>query len=300
MKNPFPEKIKKIAIVNLASQPDKTKIRKTLITLEKLGIECILAPSVFKQGLDRVLPCSNELRSKSLQDCWLDKSIDLIISARGGYGSAQLCDSLEWPKLAKRKIPVLGYSDITAFHLAMLKYRAGIPVCAPVATQIYDICQCDVASDSLFQALSKVLNPCRRPVRFTDIIGHASGKKINVIKPGQAEGRLIPANLTVFASLVGTSHMPNLKNDIIMLEDVNEPLYKIDRCLNQIKQAGLLASFSGLIFADFHRCGSAESRGAVFAKFAEYVSGPVLSGVPFGHVSPMLSFVVGEKVWLEE
>ena len=87
-----------------------------------------------------------------------------------------------------------------------------------------------------------------------------------------------------------------MKGEIIVFEDIHEPLYKIDRCLTQIHQAGLFAKFAGLVFADFKNCGNLLGKKELFAKFADYVKGPVISGVPFGHVFPTLSFCVGEKV----
>ena len=300
MKNPFPKKIKKIAIVSLASRPDCSLIRKTRRVLDKFGIESIVSQNIYKKGIDRVLPCSAEIRVLDLQECWLNKSVDLIISSRGGYGSAQLCDLLDWEKMASRRIPVLGYSDITAFQLAMFKYGAGIPVCSPVATQIHEVCKSDIAAESLYRALQNALNPTKKaPVFFLEQLPEEFLKKIRILKTGKARGRMIPANLTVLVSLLGTPHFPDLKDCIIMLEDVNEPLYKLDRCLTQLSQAGILAKCSGLVFADFKKCGNSRDRNKVFAKFAEQVSGPVLTGVPFGHLFPPLSFIVGEDITLE-
>lgn len=299
MKNPFPKQIKKIAIVGLASKPDSSKIRKTRNALDKFGIETSVTKSLTKKGWDRVLPCSAELRAQELQECWLDKTVDLVISGRGGYGSAQLCDLLNWQKVAKRSLPVLGYSDITAFHLAMLKYNAGIPICSPVATQIHEVCKCDIASESLYQALDHALNPPKIPIPFLKKLPPQFHEKIRVLQPGKAKGKIIPANLTVLASLIGTAHMPDLRKCILMFEDINEPLYKLDRYLTQIQQAGLFAKFAGLIFADFHRCGDVSGKNKIFAKFAEQVSGPVVCGVPFGHITPPLSFEVGQKILLQ-
>lgn len=299
LENPFPGKVKKIGIVSLASQPDAVNIEKTLAALEQLGIATCLGHNVYQKGLDKVLPAELQLRADDLQKCWLDQSVDLIISSRGGYGSAQLCDIVNWKKLAKRRIPVLGYSDITAFHLAMIKYGAGIPVSSPVATQLHEVCREKISAGSLKCALDHAFSSSRKISNFADLLPQLAQKKIKVLKDGKTQGKLIPVNLTVFASLIGTEHLPDIRGSILMLEDVNEPLYKLDRCFTQLQQAGLFAECSGLIFADFRRCGATSGKEKIFMKFASQINGPVLSGVPFGHLTPPLSFCVGKKIFLQ-
>jgi len=298
-KNPFPSQIKRVAIVTPASTPEKEKIDRTRELLQGFGIETVIAPHLFLETPVKGLPGSIEIRVAELQNFWLDKSIDLILSSRGGYGSAELLDYLEWKKLARRNIPVLGYSDITALHLAMLKHGAGIPITSPMAEDFLKVFECEYCSASLFKVLETAFfqNP-HKVDNFLDRIPFRLQRKLRVIKSGKTDGRLIPSNLTVFTSMIGTPHMPDMKGCIAVFEDIGEPLYKLDRCLTQIKQAGLMGEFAGIVFADFKNCGNSVDRNQLFAKFADYVNGPVLSGVPFGHTSPTLSFAVGEKVFI--
>ena len=300
--NPFPESVKCVAITTLASSPDKVKISKTVKALNKLGIKTLLAPGLFEKNVINGLPVSIESRIDDLQSLWLDRSVDLILSARGGYGSAQLLDTINWKKLSKRNMPVLGYSDITAFHLAMLKHGAGIPLTSPMGEEFFDFCKYDTSLEFFSLALNTALRISQKNCKadsFLNKIPLDCRKKLKVIKSGKAIGKIIPANLTVFTSMIGSSHMPDLKNSIMVFEDIDEPLYVLDRMLTQIQQAGFFAKFAGLAFADFRKCGNAGGRNAIFAKFANYVNGPVISGVPFGHIPANLSFAMGEKVVLD-
>ncbi|MBN1864540.1 MAG: LD-carboxypeptidase [Victivallales bacterium] len=303
MFRPFPDFIRKIAVVSLGSPPDKSRIGVFLELMERFGVECLIPDFLFLPGTDSVIPAASRHNAKDFAACWRDESVDLIISARGGYGSARLFESIQWDALPCRDIPVLGYSDITAFHLAMLKCGKGIPVATPMAQDIPAVCVSDRASASMRGAIERALSQsvCKRvpALEFPgQIIEKRDLRKVWIMKPGRASGRLIPANLTAFASLVGTHLMPSLQGAIPLFEDVGEPPYKIARCLNQIRQSGHFAKFAGIALGSFRNCGPESLLRDVFADFAESFNGPVLGGVPFGHLKATLSFVVGEKVMM--
>ncbi len=299
--SPFPVDVRKVALVSLGSPPEKSSIRSFLVLMEMLGIECRVAESLFLPGLEPVTPGAVPDRAKDFAESWRDSSVDLIISSRGGYGSARLWESIDWKDLPHRKMPVLGYSDITAFHLAMLRCGRGVPVATPMGQDLPAACCSRRASESMRGAIERAFG---HSVRGLDPVLEFPGGMIErramgnlwTLKPGRATGRLIPANLTVFASLVGTRLMPSLQGTIPLFEDVGEAPYRIARSLNQIRQAGILAKFAGIAFGSFKNCGSRSVLHDVFADFADSFDGPVACGIPFGHIRSTLSFVVGEKV----
>ncbi len=118
------------------------------------------------------------------------------------------------------------------------------------------------------------------------------------LRDGRARGPLIPVNLAVLNSLLGTPHCPDLTGCILVIEDVNEAAYRVDRYLNQLRQARVLGRLAGLVTAQFSQCDDAEYLPEVFADFAGCVNGPVASGLPFGHAFPSLSLPVGMQAAL--
>lgn len=305
IKNPFPETVKSVALTSLASAPDRKKISRTVAILNDLGINTVVPESIFTRSGTKGLPVSAEIRLKAFYDCWLDNSVDMIISSRGGYGSAQLLDYLDWKKLSSRNIPLLGYSDITALHLAMVRKNIGIPVAAPMGEDFLKIFEDESTFISFEKNMSKAMKIKNDPSAFAKRFDFFSEipdvfkQKIKVLKKGKVVGRLLPVNLSVFVSLIGTPYMPDLKGCLVIIEDISEPLYVIDRQLTQLLQAGILGKIGGLAFGQFRKCGNAAGRKIIFAKFASYCHGPVIYDVPFGHVLKSLSFLVGEKVVLE-
>lgn len=303
LKNPFPDSVKCIAITNLASTPDREKIFRTIKLLNNLGIKTVLPDCIFKTSAVKGLPVSALMRLQALYECWSDDSVDLILSSRGGYGSAHLLELIDWEKLSTRKLPVLGYSDITALHLAMVERRVGIPVATSMGEDFYRIFEDELTFFSFSQNIQKAMqiktNNRSKRSDFFAFIPEAFRKKINVLKQGRMSGRIFPVNLSVFISLIGTPYMPDLAGDLIIIEDIGEPLYVLDRQLTQLQQSGFISKFGGVAFGMFRKCGNVLGRNAVFAKFAPYVNGPVITGVPFGHVKSSLSFLVGEKVFLD-
>lgn len=288
--NPFPKNIRHIAIVSPAGEPQKEAVYSACEKMGELGIKTTIMPNVFAPSKGKSLPSSVELRVSDIHECWKDPSIDLILSARGGYGSVRILESLNWDLLRKRKIPFLGYSDITALHLAMFGKNVGIPISSPVAAEFPTAIEDSFTANSLCRALqsSAELCPLIIPRNF-DII---------IIKSMEGEGKIIPVNLSVFTSLIGTPYFPELEGSILLIEDINEPVYKIDRCLSQLKYGGFFSKCSGLLFGKFRRCGSEKDREKIFAEFAEFVNGPVISGIPFGHCFPRicLRFGTGIKI----
>ena len=117
---------------------------------------------------------------------------------------------------------------------------------------------------------------------------HAQGRL------ARRHGPLVPANLTLLCSLLGTPYLPDLRGAILLLEDVNEPPHKIDRMLTQLLHAGILGGCAGLLLGGFRHCGDAAAREALLAKFAAVVPCPVVAGVPFGHRFPRLAMRIGQ------
>lgn len=284
--NPFPDSVRQIAIVSPGSAPDKKLIGDFCRNITRLGIKTYLPENVFAPSLPGKIPVDPEKRAADFNKCLKKKGIDLIISSRGGFGSAQILEKINWELLKEKKIPVLGYSDLTALHLAMIRKNAGIPVSSPMADNFFSSVRYPLTANSLRIALEHDMK--RRMIY--------SSPNIEVIRKKSAKAAIMPVNLTVFTSMIGSNFMPSVKGFILLVEDIAEQEYKIERMLTQLEMAGILRKCSGLLFGKFTACGSKYVLAEVFAKFAKSVSGPVLAGIDFGHVRRKLCFRYGRNI----
>jgi len=101
-------------------------------------------------------------------------------------------------------------------------------------------------------------------------------------------------------TLCGTEYFPDVAGRVLILEDLNEPPYRIDRYLTQLKQAGVLSKCAGVAFGDFLDCGAHDELQLIFHKAAEAVSGPVITGFPFGHGLPVVSISMNRRIRITE
>jgi muramoyltetrapeptide carboxypeptidase len=273
IRNPFPDNIKHIGISAPSGKVNPEAVNNAVRIIEQIGLKVTVMPGVLKNGRHPYLAADLETRLADLHCCFERDDIDLILCARGGYGCAHLLPHLNWDLLRERQLPVLGYSDITALHLGMLKYNAGLPVVSPMCKQFPEA----LADDLTFNALQRAFQPVAKVVL----------DDLKILKPGSLKAPAVPVNLTVMTSLVGTPYLPDFSGRILIVEDLNEPLYKLDRYFTQLDQAGILQACSGLVFGKFEDCGSEKERQLLFQEVAKSINGPVLAGFPFGHSMPM-------------
>jgi muramoyltetrapeptide carboxypeptidase len=269
--------------------------------LESFEIDVVCSENIFKTGKNLSLPATIEDRLSDLNVILKDDSIDLMISTRGGYGSGQLLEYINWELFKRSKIPLLGYSDISAIQLASMDCGNSLAIASPVAQELVDVCDSQIAAEGLKRAIEALLrNPqdCI-PTPLLDIIPLESIDELNVIKSGFVSGGIVPVNLSIFTSLIGSKYMPDMTNRILLIEDIDEPIYKIDRMLTQIKHNSIFAKCAALCFGDFKNCEDRKALDVIFAKFAKFVNGPVISGIPFGHTFPTLSFTYNEQIKLD-
>jgi muramoyltetrapeptide carboxypeptidase len=238
--------------------------------LESRGLRVSVMPHVQDGAPEKYFSASLEQRVDDLHRAWRDPEIDLIVCARGGFGSMQLLPYLDWNLLRSRAVPVLGLSDITALHLGMLKNGAGIPV-----------------SSVMLSGMMKAGEFTLRSLRFA--LGAEEGTfelPAQLLKDGRDFTALPRAlNLSVAAAMCGTPYMPDLSGSFLVLEDLNEPPYRIERGLMQLQMCGVLAQCAGLAFGQFTGCGTTDEMELIYRKYAAYVDGPVWTGFPFGHES---------------
>ena len=240
-----------------------------LAALEKLGFAVKVFPHA--RGKSGYLSASAEERAADLAAAWSDDSIDAILCGRGGFGSAHLLPMLDWKRMKQRQLPLLGYSDITALHLAMDKFGVGRCVTAPMLKSFAEI------DEESLKALVSVLYKDNHAFRGVEELTPAPN----------FSGRPLAGNLTVMASLLGTPYFPSPEGRVLFLEEVGEPLYRIDRLLTQLEQAGVFRVCAGVVFGSFTDGDftDAELRELLF-RVIKAAGKPAVTGFPFGHQLP--------------
>ncbi|MBO5959530.1 MAG: LD-carboxypeptidase [Lentisphaeria bacterium] len=287
---PFPGTVRKIGICTPSKRVEPEQIAAVAALLEQWGIAYTLAPDAMTAGEEDYFAADAVRRADDFNTLLQDESIDLILCSRGGYGAAYILPLIDWELLKKRNLPVIGYSDITALHLAMLARGAGRPVAARMATHLPDIAADPYSCDSMRRALAGIPS---EPLALTPVIS-------SVIS--SVTGDFVPVNLTVLASLCGSQWLPDWSGKILALEDIDEEPRKIDRMLLQLDLAGIFDFATAVVFGDFSgECGTAEERKRIFKRFAERHPGtPFFAGLPFGHALPSLSFAIGSSVTIRQ
>lgn len=239
----------------------------------------------FDDGLfatHRYLAGDDARRQRELDAAFSDPDVRGVFTARGGYGSARLLTAL---KLGGPRV-FAGFSDVTSLHGA-LQARGLRSLHAPVLTQLG---KQPAASVDRFLALLEQTTP---PSPLT------GGR---TVVPGVAEGPLVGGNLSVLTRLLGTPFMPPTRGAVLLLEDVGERPYRLDRMWTHLALAGAFAGVAGIVLGDFTNC---EEKGAdygsadVLHSLAAATGLPCAAGFPIGHGDVNLAVPLGARVRLD-
>jgi muramoyltetrapeptide carboxypeptidase len=251
-----------------------------------LGWDAVPAPHVLAQ--EGYLAGSDAVRALDFNEALRDDAVDGIWCVRGGYGAMRILPALDYDALRRRPKPVLGYSDITALHAA-IGVRCGlVSFHAPTARGALTA----FSRDSLVRAVVEGRDPC----------GVATGAL--GLRSGRARGRLVGGNLALLAALAGTPYAPDYDDAILVLEDVGEATYRIDRMLRQLILSGALERVAGIAFGQFTDGTDpidVASRPLVdvLREAGEAAGVPTLAGIPLGHVNDQWTIPLGASAELD-
>lgn len=255
-------------------------LERAIGNVESLGWEPVVGTHVLaRRGY---LAGSDDERIGDLDRALKNPATDGVWCARGGYGSMRLLDALDYAALATRPKAVIGFSDVTALHAAIAT-RSGIATYhAPTARGALST----FSRDSLQRALVHGTDPC----------GIARGAR--TVRGGVAEGRLVGGNLALLAALAGTPYFPPLDGAILVLEDIGEAVYRVDRMLQQLRLSGALSRIAGLVFGAFTDCPETTDDGErplddVIDEIAAVAGVPCIAGAPVGHIDEQWTLPLG-------
>ncbi|OXM69736.1 S66 peptidase family protein [Amycolatopsis vastitatis] len=274
-----------LALVAPAGPVPAELLEKALPVLHGWGVEVRVGPCVRAEpGTPRYLSAPDAARAAEFTEAWLDPGVRCVMAARGGYGVQRMLDLVDWAALRAAGPKVLaGSSDATALHRAVDVHLGLSTLFAPLpATTLFD----DFAHAHLRQALFE-------PERNVVLRGGSA------LVPGRASGRLTGGNLSLLAAGLGTPEQGSARDAVVLLEDVTEHVYRLDRMLTQLLRAGWFAGVRGIVLGSWTSCGDPAQVRALMLDRLGPLGVPIVEEFGFGHVPSSPTLPLGVPVTLD-
>ncbi|MDD2057212.1 LD-carboxypeptidase [Pseudomonas sp. GD03860] len=278
----------RIAIIAPAG-PAQLDTLKAIQWFKARGYQCRVYPGVTEA--EGYLAGSDARRLEDLHAAFAATDVDAIICLRGGYGSMRLLDGIDYELLRRNPKPLVGYSDITALHSAIARH-------AGFVTFHGAMLKSELLADKQEPTVSSLFKLIGGRFGRGDSLEHPKAYPLSTIVPGAATGRLIGGNLAMICATLNTPAELHSQGGILFIEDVNEPLFRIDRLLTQLRLAGKFEGLRGVLVGDFAGLDPAQLA-PLFRQMFEPLQIPVLAGWRSGHCDPNLTLPLGAQVHLD-
>lgn len=284
----------KIAITSPATTPDETKLKKGINYLEKRGYQVIVGDSCYSK-LD-YLAGDSSMRANELLEFYDDDSIDIIICARGGFGSMQLLNKLDYELIAEKRKLLIGFSDITSLLWAIYSQTGIIGISGMMPA--YDFYKDSIPEEEESQFWNLIENG-QLDYHFPNSLQLMNNENESVIS-----GIAFAGTLSLISKLIGTPYMPNLTNSLLILEDIGETTHKIEAYLEHLKLSGNLQNSSGILLGNFAPAEKEEydevpTFEELIKRVCSLVRVPIYKGLNYGHISNKISIPIGLPLILE-
>jgi len=279
-----------IGIISPASNPENLELLdKNISYFEKLGYRIKLGKNIYSE--DGFYAGNITERLDDIHTMFKDKDVKAIFCTRGGYGSTKLLDKLNYSLIKKNPKILVGFSDLTAVQLAILKKTGLITFSGPMPA-VNDFSKFDKDAEENFWEImtkSKKIGKIQNP----------SKENFYSLNKSSAEGKLIGGNLSILISLMGTTFEPDFKDKILLIEEINEPPYKIDRMFNQLRLAKVFNKIKGVIFGRFVDCYENKTSkrslnlNEIIIEYFQGMKIPVIYNLKHGHISQTITLPLG-------
>ena len=273
-----------IGIIALSGDCEKEKVDKAKTYFEGLGYRVRLSENIYEQN--RYLAGTDEKKVDELHDFFEDSDIKLILCARGGYGGIRLINKINYRLIKKNPKPFCGFSDVTSLLLMINRNSGIVTYHSPMACS-------DFGSDEVNEATKSNF--------FSAISDESlSFKGDKVYNNGFAQGILIGGNLATVASLCGQNFIPD-ENFIFFAEDLNEPVYKIDKMFQQLLNLKKFTkNCKGIILGDFLGVDNEEWLEDYFKELGLRLGIPMVGGYKITHADEKITLPIGKFAQLNE
>ncbi|MBL7798936.1 MAG: LD-carboxypeptidase [Saprospiraceae bacterium] len=288
-----------IGLIAPASPASDEKINKALANLAALGYQVREGKSL--RARNGHLAGTDPARLADLHWAFSDPAVDAVWCVRGGYGCTRLLPEIDYDLIRRHPKPFIGYSDVTALHIAIGQKTGLVTFHGPVAAA-------DFPENTLRHFRAALTQPqagyrIQAPDPATEVLPDDAYVPFT-IAPGTARGQLTGGNISVLTALVGTPFQPVFRDKIVFLEDVGEQPYRIDRLLTQLLQATDLNQAAGIALGVFAECTpkNTEFSLTLSETLRDRLGNlgiPVAYGIPFGHVPHQATFPYQTEVALD-
>ncbi len=278
-----------VVVCATAGVVPEERLRRGVGRLESWGLRVEVADHVLGP-LPRLghLAAEDSARAEDFTAAWMDPAVAGIVAARGGYGTQRILDLLDWRRMAEADPKVVvGFSDVTALHQALAARLGLVSVHGHVATSLSD-----AERDSVEQLRALLMEPAT----VTDLL---DGQDVATVVGGTAKGVLLGGNLAMLAAEVGTPTSRSALGSIVLLEEIGEEPYRIDRLLTQLLRSGWLTGIAGLVVGAFTDCGDPGQVEGVIEDRLVPLGVPMVSAVDVGHTMTTLPVPLGVQATLD-
>lgn len=276
-----------VAVIATGFAPPADALDAGLARLRRMGF--VVREGKTLRAREGYLAGDDALRAAELRRALAAPEVRAVWFARGGYGTARVLDAVPWAALRRSPRWLVGYSDLTALFNIVAR-RAGSPcLYGPVVTELGEPTAWHGPS------LRALLDGRGWSLRL---------RASQVLRPGRATGRLIGGNLCVLTHLLGTRHRPEWRDAVLFLEEIGEPVYRVDRMLTQLAQSGALDRIRGVLLGEFvvpprTRFPGDRRLADVFEERFGPLGVPVVTGVPAGHRPRKRTLPIGGRVRID-
>ena len=290
-----PKKLEKGDVIGIIapSSPvqDTERIEKGVKYLESLGYRVLLGNSVYSSH--GYLAGNDSERLDDLHSMFKNKDVKAIIALRGGFGTTRLLDQINYRVIRENPKILVGYSDITALQMVIYSQCKMVTFAGPMLATDFGGDIGPFTEENFWKMITsnkkvgKLYNP--------------EDEKFFILNKGRDEGVLLGGNLSVLCSIAGSKYLPSFKKSILLLEEINEPPYRVDRMLTHLRLTGLFKDILGIILGRFVDCYESDSTkqtltlNEVIAEHLTPLKMPVLYNFKHGHIPDTLTVPIGVK-----
>jgi len=277
-----------IGIVAPGSPAAPEKLTKGVRYLEQLGYRVVVGKNIERRR--GYLAGTDKQRAEDLNAMFADRRVKAIFTVRGGYGVHRILHLVDYTTVRRNPKIVVGYSDVTALHLALFAKTRLVTFLGPMVATEFGRGFGGPAEDLFWRIITSPKPP--------GFIKNPGGRKLTVLRRGATTGRLLGGNLSLVAALLGTPFFPDVHRYILALEEVEEPPYKIDRMFHHLRLSGMLSRKNGFIIGDIATTPPTRGKASltlrqILADVFSSAESPCMAGFHFGHVRGSLTLPLG-------